>query len=145
MRIGNSVLTKSGRTYQKGNGNKLAPLHCGLPLGFRVWVSAVIGLMSLDLLPQPNERAATVNCRILSIALHFGTASLMIARSTFEFLPARPNVFLDSLKAENYWFIAGLACPRWRRCGLAPWQQELSLMRSPFRAAPGVRQSKPFL
>lgn len=81
-------------------------------LGFRSWVGTGIGLIALDLVAGAKQWCPPTGGRILSIALHFGVATLIVALMTFEFLQAQPKSFLAWFRAENYWFIAALALIR---------------------------------
>lgn len=81
-------------------------------LGFRAWVSAGIGLITLDLLAAAEQWRGPTAGRILSIVLHFGVAILIIALITYEFLQTQPRSLLAWFKADNYWFIVALALVR---------------------------------
>lgn len=87
-----------------------APFHSSRE--FRLWVSAGIGLVGGDLLAAAQQWRGATCGRILSIMLHFGVATLIVALITFEFLQTEPGSFLAWFKADNYWFIAALALVR---------------------------------
>lgn len=69
-------------------------------------------MIVLDLLAGAKQWRNPANGRHLSIALHFGIATLIVSLVTFEFLQAQPKSFLAWFKADNYWFIAALALVR---------------------------------
>lgn len=78
-------------------------------LGFRSWVGAGIGLLTLDLVAAVKQWRSSTDGRSLSIALHFGVGTFVVALITFEFLQARPKSFLGWFMTDNYWFIAAVA------------------------------------
>lgn len=99
-----------------GFGTTLGALFGPAPFrssaGFHVWLGAGVGLVTIDLLAAAKQWGGSTHGRNLSIALHFGIATLIVALITFEFLQTRSNSFLAWFKGDNYWFISALALVR---------------------------------
>lgn len=81
-------------------------------LGFRVWVSAGIGLIVVDLLAGIRQWRSPAAGRVLSTVLHLAVTILIVALITFEYLQAKPRSFLAWFKAGDYSFVAALALVR---------------------------------
>ena len=81
-------------------------------VGFRVWVSAGIGLIVVDLLAGIRQWRSPAAGRVLITVLHLAVTILIVALVTFEYLQAQPKSFLVWFKAGDYSFVAALALVR---------------------------------
>jgi predicted branched-subunit amino acid permease len=81
-------------------------------LGFRVWVSAGIGLIVADLLTGVKQWRSPAAGRVLSTVLHLVVTTLIVSLITFEYLQAQPKSFLVWFRAGDYSFVAALALVR---------------------------------
>ncbi len=80
--------------------------------GFRLWVSAGIGLVVIDLLAGVKQWRSPAAGRVLSIVLHLAVTIFIVSLMTFEYLQAKPKSLFVWLKADNYWFVAALGLVR---------------------------------
>ena len=81
-------------------------------VGFRLWVSAGIGLIGVDLIAGVKQWRKPASGRVLSAMLHLAMAIFIVSLMTFEYLQAKPKSFLAWLIGDNYWFVAALALVR---------------------------------
>lgn len=91
---------------------RLGPYPFSSIVGFRVWVSAGIGLILVDLLAAIKQWRNPASGRVLSIVLHLAVAIFIVSLITFEYLQAKPKSFLAWFQAGNYWFVAAMALVR---------------------------------
>jgi hypothetical protein len=81
-------------------------------VGFRLWVSAGIGLIAVDLIAGVKQWRNPASGRVLSVMLHLAVAIFIVSLITFEYLQAKPKSFLAWFIGDNYWFVAALALVR---------------------------------
>jgi hypothetical protein len=89
---------------------RAAPFHSLLE--FRVWVSAGVGLLGVDLLAGVKQWRSPSSGRVFSMMLHFSVTILIVSLITFEYLQAEPESFLVWFRTNNYWFVTVLAIVR---------------------------------
>ncbi|SRR5581483_805157 len=81
-------------------------------VGFRLWVGAGIGLITVDLIAAVKQWRNPASGRVFSVVLHLAVAIFIVSLVTFEYLQAKPNSFLAWFQGGNYWFVAALALAR---------------------------------
>ena len=99
-------------TLGTGLGVLFGPYPFHSVFGFRVWVSAGIGLIMVDLVAGVKQWRSPGAGRVLSTVLHLAVTILIVSLLTFEYLQAQPKSFLVWFKAGDYSFVAVLALVR---------------------------------
>jgi len=93
-------------------GFLFGPYPFSSTVGFRLWVSAGIGLIMVDLFAGINQWGSSTTGRVFSTVLHLAVTILIVAIMTFEYLQAHPKSFLVWFRAGDYSFVAVLALVR---------------------------------